>query len=160
MTKCFENCDCQCGHTDNEFNFIATHELANPISIKSIVKTNIGWFSDQSICNHHIDEWGLDNVEGVYILWHKNDYCADHELFHMKALYVGKGNIGIRLRDHWKRKDFSDELLIYFTYFVMPNRLAKYVEQLLLDVYDFPLNKTENSGKKSLCEHFTQNEVD
>ncbi|WKE64864.1 hypothetical protein PVT67_14500 [Gallaecimonas kandeliae] len=160
VARCFQDCACQCGQTDNEFDLIAASELANPISLQSIARMNIGWFSDRNICDHHINEWGLDHKEGVYILWHKSDYCAEHERFHMRALYVGKGNIGIRLRTHWENKDFSDQLLIYFTYVEMQNRLSKYVEQLLLDVYDFPLNKSENTGQKILCEHFTQNEVD
>ncbi|MBJ7415973.1 MAG: hypothetical protein JHC88_11075 [Niveispirillum sp.] len=56
-----------------------------------------------------MDDSGLDGVtfaekEGVYILWHKNDYCPKHDLFHMKGLYVGKGDVAKRLRNHWKTK--------------------------------------------------------
>ena len=160
MEHCFDGCSCRCDQTHEEVDKIAKSELADPIPLQEITRTNIGWFGDRSICDHHISEWGLDRREGLYILWHKSDYCAVHDRFHMAALYVGKGNIGIRLRDHWKNKDFSDELLIYVTYAELPNRLSKYYEQLLLDIYDFPFNKAENSGIRSLCEHFTQYEVD
>jgi hypothetical protein len=81
-------------------------------------------------------------------------------MFHMRALYVGKGRIGTRLRDHWKRKDFSEALLVYFTYVELSNRMSKYLEQLLLDVYDLPFNKSENPGIGIFCAHFTQCEVD
>ena len=33
------------------------------------------------------------------------------------------------------------------------NRVAKYTEQLLLDLYCFPLNKVENYGTCRLCHH-------
>ena len=102
----------------------------------------------------------MDRKEGVYTLWHKSDYCAEHDRFHMTALYVGKGNIGKRLRDHWKNKDFSEQLLIYFTYLELPNRFSKYMEQLLLDLYKWPYNKAENTGTRLLCAHLTQFEVD
>jgi hypothetical protein len=160
MANCFEDCSCRCGQTDEEFDQIAMSELVDPIALNRIARMNIGWFSDSSICDHHIELWRLDQAEGLYILWHKSDYCPEHDRFHMTALYVGKGNIGMRLRNHWKNKDFSDQLLIYFTYIELPNRLAKYFEQLLLDVYDFAFNKAENTGTKVLCEHFTQCEVD
>ena len=160
MKNCFEDCNCQCGKPDKEFDHIAASELSQPVSMQLIFRVSIGWFIGQSICDHQIKEWGLDQKNGVYILWHKKDYCVEHERFNMTALYVGKGNIGIRLRDHWKKKDFSDQLLIYFTWIELPNRLAKYYEQLFLDVYNFPLNKFENNGKKVLCEGFTQFEVD
>lgn len=160
MVKCFEDCDCQCGKIDKKFDRIATKELAVPITLNQLSRSNIGWFSDRSICEHNIEDWGLDRKEGMYILWHKSDYCTKHEHFHMTALYVGKGFIGKRLRDHWKHKDFSEELLIYFAYVELPNRLAKYIEQLLLDLYDLPYNKAENSGTMLLCAHFTQSDVD
>jgi hypothetical protein len=78
----------------------------------------------------------------------------------MRALYVGKGMIEQRLLQHWKDKDFSEEMLVYWTSLEMPNRQAKYVEQLLLDLYKFPHNKSENEGRGLLCAHFEQVEVD
>ncbi|WP_156389439.1 hypothetical protein [Brevundimonas sp. Root1423] len=50
--------------------------------------------------------------------------------------------------------------MIYVTHLILPNRIAKYVEQLLLDLYDFPYNKRENYGSKRLCTHLDQFEVD
>ena len=81
-------------------------------------------------------------------------------MFHMRALYVGKGQIGRRLLAHWKNKDFSEEMLVYWTFIELPNRQAKYCEQLLLDLYRAPLNKNEISGTLLLCGHLSQTEVD
>jgi hypothetical protein len=78
----------------------------------------------------------------------------------MRALYIGKGHIGNRLMAHWKQKDFSDEMLVYWTFINLPNRQAKYCEQLLLDIYKTPLNKSETTGTLHLCAHLTQCEVD
>lgn len=97
---------------------------------------------------------------GFMSFWHKDDYCCVHDRFHMRALYVGKGMIEQRLLQHWKDKDFSEEMLVYWTSLEMPNRQAKYVEQLLLDLYKFPHNKSENKGRGLLCAHFEQVEVD
>jgi hypothetical protein len=78
----------------------------------------------------------------------------------MKGLYVGKGDAAKRLRHHWKTKDTAEEMIIYFTFFACENRKAKYIEQLLLDTYDLPLNRAENTGTETLCAYFTQSEVD
>lgn len=107
-----------------------------------------------------INDWSVDDKEGVYILWHKNEYCVEHDLFHMKGLYVGKGRIQKRIADHFFKKEFSDEMLIYFTYLELPNRISKYIEQLMLDTFRIPYNKNENTGKENLCAYFTQTEVD
>ncbi len=96
----------------------------------------------------------------MYILWHKDDYCPSHEMFHMKALYVGKGNQATRLRAHWKTRNFSEEMLVYFSFYPTTNRIAKYIEQLLLDTYQVPHNAAENVGTARLCAYFSQWEVD
>jgi hypothetical protein len=160
MSRCYTECECSCGNTPETFDKISASELVLHISLKDLTHSNIGWFSDKSIGDHLINEWNLEQKEGIYIIWHKNDYCAKHEMYHMRALYVGKGIIGTRLRSHWKNKDFSEELILYFTFFEMKNRVSKYIEQLLLDIFDFPFNKVENTGKEKLCVHFTQSEVD
>ena len=78
----------------------------------------------------------------------------------MSARYVGKGAFSSRIRRHWAKQPTSERDLTYFTYASLPNRLAKYAEQLILDCYDIPWNRAENSGKGLLCSHFTQWEVD
>jgi hypothetical protein len=157
---CFGECDCRCGRADREFDAIAERELRTPLLLDDLCRRNIGWYCDRTITYHHLEMWNLKGRSGLYILWHKNDYCSEHEMFHMKALYVGKGMISARMLDHWSKKATADELLIYFTYAEMKNRLAKYVEQLILDIYDVPLNRSENRGRRTLCAHFSQGEVE
>ncbi|MCU0731060.1 MAG: hypothetical protein MUE84_05670 [Hyphomonas sp.] len=160
MPPCFAECECSCGDNATTFDKLIAEETNFGITLYDVTHAGIHWYTDKSM-----DDSGLDGVtfaeqEGVYILWHKNDYCPEHDLFHMKGLYVGKGDAAKRLRHHWKTKNMAEEMIIYFTFFACENRKAKYIEQLLLDTYDLPLNRAENTGTKTLCAHFTQSEVD
>lgn len=157
---CFEHCGCSCTATFEAFDHIAERELRDVIKLNDIIRQNIGWYSDRSIDDSYIGEWGLHGLSGLYFLWHKDAYCAVHEKFHMRALYVGKGSIAKRLKSHWENKPTADAMLVYFTYAVLPNRLAKYVEQLVLDCYDIPYNSVENRGTMTLCAYFDQGDVD
>lgn len=158
---CFDGlCTCSCHTTFPDFDATITKETNFEISLADLCHSNIGWFGDKSVGDHLIGEWDIEKTDGVYLLWHKNGYCVTHEMFHMRCLYVGKGNIPVRLIDHWTKKDFSEEMLVYWTYLEMPNREAKYVEQLLLDIFKIPFNKSESRGTQTLCAYLTQNEVD
>jgi hypothetical protein len=159
MDVCFEGlCVCQCGRVAPDFDRILGAETRFGYSLQQLSHSNIGWFvGDQ----HLLTEWQLDAREGLYLLWHKDGWCPKHELFHLRGLYVGKGRIGARLFARWRDKDFSaQDGLVYWTYVEMLNRQAKYIEQLLLDLYAFPMNKSEMRGKDPLCAHLTQSEVD
>lgn len=162
MIECFQDvCNCKCNSQDTTFDEIIKEETNFKFTLYDICHSNIGWFTDTSICSdHYLTEWTIDTNEGIYFLWHKDAYCDKHNLFHMKCLYVGKGHILRRIINHFKTKDFSGEMLVYFTYFTMPNRQSKYVEQLILDNYNIPHNSYEKKGSKNLCMYFTQNEVD
>ena len=158
---CYSTCSCKCGSSSPTFDGLLSKETRFDVTLEQICHSNIGWYSDRSLCDEHLlQDWGLSQKIGVYVLWHKDDYCDKHDLFHLKALYVGKGHIERRLLKHWEEKDFSEELLVYWTYVEMTNRQAKYCEQLLLDIYDLPFNKSENPGRMKLCAHLTQFEVD
>jgi hypothetical protein len=139
---------------------VAAKELCQPMTLNEICRKNIGWYTDKTLDASYLKEWGLNGLSGLYFLWHKDDYCTVHEKFHMRALYVGKGTLQTRLNVHWETKDTSEQMLIYFSYVVMPNRIAKYTEQLILDCYNLPLNRSENLGKARLCAYFDQFEVD
>jgi hypothetical protein len=158
MTLCFPHCGCNCNSTDTEFDTIIQAETRLELSLHQLASSNIGWFcdfDDLKFC-----DWKISKTSGVYALWHKDEYCPTHEIFHCRALYVGKGYVKTRIFDHALKKDFGDAQLVYFSYVEIPNRHAKYVEQLLLDLYDFPLNTSENSGTGKLCYYMTQAEVD
>ncbi len=162
MINCFNDIySCYCDSISNEFNQTIKLETNFNISIEKMCHSNIGWFTDKSISNESLlEDWGINNKTGIYFLWHKNGYCDKHDLFHMKCLYVGKGEIIKRIIQHFKTKDFSSEILVYFTYLETSNRIAKYLEQLVLDIYDIPFNKVENIGTQQLCMYFSQIEVD
>jgi len=154
------NCEFGCCETRNDFDKILLSEIKCDLSLRKICHSNIGWFFDKTICESQIDEWGLGSKSGIYILWHKSDYCNVHNLYPMRALYVGKGNIRRRFKKHYENKDFSDAMIIYFSFIEISNRLSKYIEQLILDIYNIPYNKCENLGSKILYSFFDQGEVD
>lgn len=158
--RCYEGCNCACGVQDGEFDRIIAEETRLPVTLVKLCRSNIGWLTDKSLGDVLLSGWGLSGKAGVYLLWHKNEYCAGHDRFHMRALYVGKGPFYQRFYDHCRNKDLSAEMLVYWTFCAMPNRQAKYVEQLLLDLYRFPFNAAENTGTGTLCGHLTQVEVD
>lgn len=159
--SCYSSCSCECMKTPLAFDCAVKAETRFSWRLHDICHSNIGYYTDKTICDVHLlEDWIRKDAFGVYVLWHKDDYCETHNLFHMRALYVGKGRIGKRLLDHWKKKDFSEEMLVYWTFLEIPNRQAKYCEQLLLDTYCVPLNKAESTGELLLCAHFTQAEVD
>lgn len=160
--SCFESCACRCsdGTASSEFDRILTAETRLDLKLHDLCHSNVGWFQDRTLCDHHLDEWPLAGKSGVYLLWHKDDYCAAHENYHMRCLYVGKGNIARRFISHYMMKNFSEELLVYWSFYPLVNRLAKYVEQLLLDTFNVPLNKSENPGTGKLCASYSQDEVD
>lgn len=158
--RCYDNCDCRCGEIDPAFDSIVDRETKFALRLNDILRAGVGWYSDKSVEGSGIRGWSLRGRSGLYFLWHKDDYCPHHERFHMRALYVGKGGFEQRLRAHWQDKDTSEELLVYFSFVELENRISKYFEQLLLDLYHFPLNTAENPGQRLLCAHFTQSEVD
>lgn len=159
--SCYSCCSCECLKTPLDFDAVVAAKTRFTWLLHDVCHTNIGWYTDKTISDQHfLEDWIAKNAFGVYVLWHKDDYCEIHGMFHMRALYVGKGQIGKRLLAHWKEKNFSEEMLVYWTFLEMPNREAKYCEQLLLDTYRAPLNKAESIGELLLCAHFTQTEVD
>ena len=160
IAPCFGECACSCGEPTKAFDEIAAREMRVQLRLDVLVRENIAWYCDRSLDDVLVGLWGLGRRSGLYLLWHKNDYCSVHELFHMKALYVGKGRFSARMRRHWEKQPTEEQQLIYFTFAELPNRIAKYAEQLILDLYDLPLNRSEKRGRATLCAHFSQSEVD
>ncbi len=157
---CFSECDCSCRDQLGAFNKTVFEETKIEVTLQELTHSNISWYTDRSMDDSGLSGMLINEPYGVYILWHKNDYCNVHDRFHMKALYAGKGNPKRRLTHHWETKNTADEMLIYFSFFPCRNRISKYLEQLLLDTYDFPMNRSENKGKLTLCAYFSQGEVD
>ena len=153
---CFPECGHTCGVRKSNFDATARHEVRWDLRLQDIVANHVGWYLDSELDPgnpHGMESLGLDGLTGVYILWRQGDFCDDHELEHLRAQYVGKGQIAKRLARHWAEKAAGGELATEISVWVGPNRQAKYVEQLLLDTFSFPLNKSENPGTQPLCHH-------
>lgn len=157
---CFEVCPCSCGNVDATFDQVIREETKFEITLHDLCHKNILWFQDLSHCDERVNGWNLEGKSGIYLLWSRDDYCPIHQNFHCSALYVGKGNIKNRLSSHITKKDFSEEMIVFASYIEIPNRISKYIEQLLLDTYRFARNKSEAKGTRTFCHHLSQTESD
>jgi hypothetical protein len=122
---------------------------------------------------------GLRGSMGVYHIWRDDDFCDIHQLHNLECVYVGKGKAHTRMLDHMtdslaeeaarrdpdamaalekrraedrkkKKERFLWDEAYWITFFECENRVAKYLEQLFLDTYHFPVNSNENPGKGEL----------
>lgn len=154
------SCSCISEQAEHHFDELILTETNFGLTLEQITKSNIGWFSDKSICEQYIKSWGLKDSSGVYMLWRQHEYCTHHERYRMECIYVGKGKFSARLRNHWHRKYFHEQMIIHFSYFPCPNRQSKYIEQLLLDTYSFSENRIENLGSMVLNQYWQQFDID
>lgn len=158
---CFEECGCTCYEWtgDAAFDSAVATETKIDITLRDLIETHPGWYSDgpEGIANNDVTWIGLKNVPGVYILWHQTDYCSEHEAEHLRAFYVGKAgkDMEARLKVHQAKKQINEVLTTEVSVWQGPNRLAKYIEQLLLDSFIFPLNGYEMTGTLLLCHHIS-----
>lgn len=137
--------------------------MRSRLTLREILEDRVVWYHDQTdgSADNGFDQWevigwSLKWTSGVYVLWRQADYCGTHEREHMQALYVGKSgsNVERRLVKHRVEKSVSDtDLATYVSIWPCSNRIAKYIEQLMLDIYDFPLNGDEDNGTRRLCHH-------
>lgn len=160
MTSCIDN-DFPCQNPDyTTFDGIASSELKDPISADEIVNRSF-------VCTELPldEEFLLDDISyrnftksigkkmGIYHLWIEHDECVHHETHAMLCVYVGKGFARDRLNTHvlekWLKSGCQD-IRLYVTFYEATNRLAKYYEQLFLDLYDPVINKGEKSGTRRL----------
>ena len=141
------------------FDEICAQELRDPISASQIL-------NESSFCvNIPINESlrledletgdylrGLKSRIGLYHLWVDYDECDEHNMNTLLCVYVGKGLAGGRIKEHIKQKyRHLDKLdTIFCTFYECHNRIAKYLEQLFLDLYSFESNKNENIGSAHL----------
>jgi hypothetical protein len=149
---------CSCPR-DNHVPFDATcrKELALPISAGLILNSSEFCTSFQLDMIQVLDPnlelgdliGGLSKKVGLYHLWIEEDYCHDHLMYSMRGLYVGKGEALGRVKAHALEK-LPPSSLVGVTFFECENRVAKYLEQLFLDIYAFPYNINENPGTLEL----------
>lgn len=141
----------------HKFDDIAGKELISPPSVDEIINhsefcTSIALdFIEQSDDRLTVNDYlsGLKGKVGVYHLWIEVGNCQDHNIYSLLCVYVGKGHAFNRLLCHTKER-FPDCHQIYISFYECENRLAKYLEQLFLDTYNFYLNRSENPGTGSL----------
>lgn len=152
---CFDDCGSTCYEWSSAFDKAIASETRFDITLRELLDSHAGWYFDGDLdpVPGDIDGLGLQRTSGVYILWQQVGYCDVHDSEHMHAQYVGKAGRGVggRLKRHQAEKLVGNGLTTEVSVLGMINRQAKYVEQLLLDIYDFPLNGSENTGAGTLC---------
>ena len=151
-------CTCPQGFPDKTYVDIDStckSELANPVTAHKIINqskfcTNIpkGFLQNDpdDVVTADIILLPTYRKTGIYHLWNSEEkICAEHGIYKLKCLYVGKGSkVHLRVKDHLKNKyEKEDQLLVSF--YECSNRIAKYLEQLFLDMYNFELNTAENN---------------
>ena len=131
-------------------------ELREPISASEIINGSL--FCTELPLNpafimgdidHKMYLKGIRGQSGLYHLWIDHEDCDDHRTYTMLCVYVGKGLADQRITSHIKKK-WPGGVRMYATFTEIENRLAKYYEQLFLDIYGFHLNFNENKGTKQL----------
>lgn len=141
------------------FDDVAISELNTPPSLDEIV--NHSDFIASISLEHRLEGasgrtlsiakhfTSLKGKIGLYQFWIEIDHCDTHDLYHMLCVYVGKGKAQARVIQHLKDK-WPEQQLAYVSFYECENRIAKYLEQLMLDKYDFFLNTAENFGTEAL----------
>ncbi len=146
-------------HSYAEFDKICASELRDPITASQIL--NESDFCVQIPINNSLK---LDELEtsdflkdlkykvGLYHIWIDYDACTEHNMHTLLCVYVGKGLAGGRIKKHIREKYSQLETLdtVFCTFYECSNRIAKYLEQLFLDLYSFESNKNENLGANHL----------
>jgi hypothetical protein len=128
----------------NEVSFAHPFELTGSQSAPRVVEA-VGLKLSQQI-----QSWA--GKFGVYHIWtcdHAHTVCHKHDTLEMTCVYVGKGPITVRLPDHVKER-LSINQRYFISFYECKNRIAKYLEQLFLDIYQIPLNSAECFGTKEL----------
>ena len=151
------------------FNATCSSELASPITVDEIVNHSKFCISipvdfsenktDNDCLNTNDYLSTLKGKMGIYHLWIDIGHCQDHEKYSLLCVYAGKGIAKKRIKSHIKEKWPRSEML-FITFYECNNRIAKYLEQLFLDSYNFYLNKEENKGINSLYARWKEERYD
>jgi hypothetical protein len=151
--SCHRPCGCRCGVTGDLFDRALVTETTLDLRLADLLEhSGTEWLTPRGLDGLN-PRGSFRQAHGVYVLWKQEGYCPEHEREHMTAQYAGQGRVPDRVYNHWLCKRIDAELAVYATTWYGPTRLAKYLEQLLLDIYDFPLNVAENRGDRRLCAH-------
>ena len=147
-------------------------EMKEPVDINDIVNhsycvSTISLPTDKEINDFSLDPTevfdGLKAETGVYLLWEKVDYCADHpEQAKIRCTYVGETGTSIKNRVVWTHlKDkWNPNEEMWVTFYPCKKRIAVYLEQLLLDFYSFEHNGKNEKGTVALEVFYPQELLD
>lgn len=151
----FLQCECE-GLEHEKFNSILSDELRKNITVHDVfnrdycLMLSVDQIDEDEGLSVHEHLTDLKGKIGVYGLWIEHTECYDHDMHRMLCLYIGKGFALGRIKKHLTEK-WPEQELLYVTFYECENRIAKYIEQLFLDNYDFPLNRGENTGEGFLA---------
>lgn len=140
-----------------KFNETCRRELARARTVESLIKSD-GYFFRIDVAAEWCDLDRsdplhasisqrlkfLDGKFGIYHLWHPRGLGIDRKEGILQALYVGKGHLRIRTDVHLT-KHLNDFGTLFISFYECENRIAKYLEQLFLDTFQFPRNSAETS---------------
>jgi hypothetical protein len=160
MIKKCEQQDFPCINVSYEdFDRICAQELCAPIRASQIVNecsfcVNIPINEGLSFEDLKTSDFlkGLNKKIGLYHLWIDYDECEDHDTNTLLCVYVGKGFAKGRIMDHINKKysHLTKLETLFCSFYECSNRIAKYLEQLFLDLYKFESNEHENRGANYL----------
>jgi hypothetical protein len=115
------------------------------------VDTHANWESEGDECSlfetPSVQLGKLNGKFGVYHIWFDHGLASTQKDHIFQAVYVGKGHLNVRLKKQVARY-LGDLGTVFITVRECENRVAKYLEQLFLDTFDFPLNNAENTGSE------------
>lgn len=141
------------------FDEVCKKELKKELNAKTFANRDLYFYRVEKFLDWDA-EWGehslhelpsqqlgeLQGKVGIYHIWFDHGSATGSDYI-FQAVYVGKGHLNIRLTKHVH--SYLKELgTIFITVHTCENRIAKYLEQLFLDTFAFPLNKAENTGSQ------------
>ena len=109
--SCFEFCNCSCCDIDDNFDRILSTETNFGFSLSQISKSNIGWFTDETIAEHQLKLWNIRQQSGIYMLWHKRTTVPKMIVFTWHAYMLAKGASALDCGLIGKRKISAMKLL-------------------------------------------------
>jgi hypothetical protein len=155
MSSCYDG-SFLCQNPAYEFDRLASQELKNPPTAEEIISHSefcafvpLDEAMQLGNLTHKDYLKGLNSKVGLYQMWINHENCTDHDTYTMLCVYVGKGMAESRMLQHIKNK-WPNVTELYVTFYECSNRMAKYLEQLFMDIYNFHLNDNENPGIEQL----------
>jgi len=153
---------CSCPRDDySSFDSICRQELTNKMITADAIVNHSKFCTSFQLDTISVEDqgnlqlrdflFGLNDKAGIYHIWIEEAYCYEHNRYAMLGVYVGKGVDALeRIMAHVKENKLPQTELFGVSFFECDNRIAKYLEQLFLDVYKFHINKNENHGDQHL----------